>query len=123
MSERNELPAADHDDCAPLSDAEKNVPHGAEWRHQQAAMRHDPEAIRKLFMEHLNPRGARVVALEKPSEQERDRTACMMHFLASLDYPNKDTTVVRAPDPLIVGHSQHSIGRANHILGPSLSQW
>lgn len=25
----------------------------------------------KRFMEHLNPRGARIVALEKPSEQER----------------------------------------------------
>ncbi|MCB0956256.1 MAG: hypothetical protein KDB12_08890, partial [Ilumatobacter sp.] len=25
----------------------------------------------KRFMEHLNPRGARVVALEKPTEQER----------------------------------------------------
>jgi polyphosphate kinase 2 (PPK2 family) len=25
----------------------------------------------KRFMEHLNPRGARVVALEKPSERER----------------------------------------------------
>ena len=27
----------------------------------------------KLFMEHLNPRGARVVALEKPSERERSQ--------------------------------------------------
>ena len=26
----------------------------------------------KRFMEHLNPRGARVVALEKPTERERD---------------------------------------------------
>jgi polyphosphate kinase 2 (PPK2 family) len=107
-----------------------NVISGPEWRHKLAEMRHDPDAIRNLFltgeypystkmatgdyeekkkalqvellkvqrwvketgqkivvlcegrdaagkggtikrfMEHLNPRGARVVALEKPSEQE-----------------------------------------------------
>jgi polyphosphate kinase 2 (PPK2 family) len=69
--------------------------HGPELRHRQAEMRHNPEAIRELFLtgaypyqskmpradyeerkmalqvELLNPRGARVVALEKPSEQER----------------------------------------------------
>jgi polyphosphate kinase 2 len=59
----------------------------------------------------------------KSSDKKRGRIDCMMHFLASLDYPNKDTRVVRRPDPLIVGQSQHAISRSRHILGPSLSEW
>ena len=59
----------------------------------------------------------------KSSDKKRGRIDCMMHFLASLDYPNKDTNVVRRPDPLIVGQSQHAIGRSRHILGPSLNEW
>ena len=59
----------------------------------------------------------------KSSDKKRARIACMTHFLHSLDYPNKDTKVVRKPDPLIVGHSQHAIGRSRHILGPSLREW
>ncbi len=59
----------------------------------------------------------------KSSDKKRARIACMTHFLHSLDYPNKDLSVVKAPDPLIVGHSQHAIGRSKHILGPSLREW
>jgi polyphosphate kinase 2 (PPK2 family) len=59
----------------------------------------------------------------KSSDKKRGRIDCMMHFLASLDYPNKDTHVVRRPDPLIVGQSQHAISRSKHILGPSLNEW
>jgi hypothetical protein len=44
----------------------------------------------------------------------------MQHFLAALPYPDKNLSVVRGPDPLIVGASAHVIGRDTHILGKSL---
>ncbi len=56
----------------------------------------------------------------KSSDKKRARINCMLHFLHSLDYPNKDKHVVHAPDPLIVGGSNHVIGRDKHILGVSL---
>lgn len=56
----------------------------------------------------------------KSSDKKRARINCMQHFLSSLDYPDKDTHTVRAPDPLIVGISQHVIGNNDHILGRSL---
>jgi polyphosphate kinase 2 len=59
----------------------------------------------------------------KSSDKKRARLNCLMHFLSSLDYPNKNRRVVRKPDPLLVGHSQHAITRSNHILGPSLREW
>jgi polyphosphate kinase 2 len=59
----------------------------------------------------------------KSSDKKRARLACMQHFLHSLDYPEKDPHVVRQPDPLLVGHSQHVIGRSKHIFGPSLNEW
>lgn len=59
----------------------------------------------------------------KSSDKKRARLACMQHFLHSLPYPEKDERLVRKPDPLLVGHSQHVIGSSNHILGPSLNEW
>ena len=59
----------------------------------------------------------------KSSDKKRARINCMLHFLDSLPYPNKDRRIVRAPDPLIVGHSAHVIGKSKHILGPSLHEW
>jgi len=56
----------------------------------------------------------------KSSDKKRARINCMQHFLASLDYPDKNKHVARAPDPLIVGISQHVIGNSEHILGQSL---
>ena len=56
----------------------------------------------------------------KSSDKKRARINCMQHFLSSLDYPDKDRHVVRSPDPLIVGISQHVIGNSDHILGRSL---
>ncbi|MDJ0920083.1 MAG: polyphosphate kinase 2 [Henriciella sp.] len=56
----------------------------------------------------------------KSSDKKRARINCMQHFLNSLDYPDKNKQVVRAPDPLIVGISQHVIGNSDHILGRSL---
>ncbi len=59
----------------------------------------------------------------KSSDKKRARIACMSHFLHSLDYPNKNTHIVRKPDPLIVGQSQHVIGNSRHVFGPSLTEW
>jgi polyphosphate kinase len=57
----------------------------------------------------------------KSDDKRRARLNCMQHFLASLDYPNKDHSVARGPDPLIVGSSAHVIGRSEHIVGRSLT--
>ena len=56
----------------------------------------------------------------KSDDKKRARLNAMQHFLASLDYPNKDTSVVHGPDPLIVGSTAHVIGRDQHILGKSM---
>jgi len=56
----------------------------------------------------------------KSDDKKRARLNCMQHFLSTLDYPGKDTRVAHAPDPLIVGESQHVLHRSDHILGTSL---
>ena len=56
----------------------------------------------------------------KSDDKKRARLNCMQHFLASLPYPDKDLHIVRGPDPLIVGTSDHVIGRAQHILNKSV---
>ena len=39
----------------------------------------------------------------KSDDKRRARIECLRHFLSSLDYPDKDTTAIGVPDPLIVG--------------------
>jgi polyphosphate kinase len=56
----------------------------------------------------------------KSNDKKRARLNCMRHFLASLDYPDKDVELVGAPDPLIVGHAGHVVNRSEHILGTAL---
>ncbi len=56
----------------------------------------------------------------KSDDKRRARLNCMQHFLATLDYPARNSRVVRGPDPLIVGSSAHVIGRDEHILGKTL---
>ena len=56
----------------------------------------------------------------KSDDKKRARLNCMQHFLTSLPYPNKDYSVVRGPDPLIVGSGAHVIGTDQHILGKTL---
>ncbi len=57
----------------------------------------------------------------KSNDKKRARLNCMRHFLASLDYPDKDVELVGEPDPLIVGQAHHVIhGSANHIHAASL---
>jgi polyphosphate kinase 2 len=52
----------------------------------------------------------------KADDKKRARLNCMQHFLSELDYPNKDRAVVTGPDPLIVGTTEHVIGRDNRII-------
>ena len=56
----------------------------------------------------------------KSNDKKRARLNCMLHFLNSLDYPDKDLKIAQAPDPLIVGRAGHVIHRSDHILGTSL---
>ncbi len=56
----------------------------------------------------------------KSNDKKRARLNTMLHFLNSLDYPDKDPEVVHSADPLIVGNARHVIGRDDHILGKSL---
>lgn len=56
----------------------------------------------------------------KSDDKKRARLNCMLHFLNSLDYPNKDPKVVHKPDPLLVGHGETVIKHDQHILGKSL---
>ena len=56
----------------------------------------------------------------KSNDKKRARLNCMQHFLTSLSYPGKNASIVRGPDPLIVGSSAHVLGDSAHILGTSL---
>jgi len=56
----------------------------------------------------------------KSDDKKRARLNCMRHFLSTIDYEGKNHSVVRAPDPLIVGSSAHVIGRDEHILGKTM---
>ncbi len=56
----------------------------------------------------------------KSNDKKRARINCMMHFLSSLPYPEKDEKIVTAPDPLIVGSTSYVIGRDDSILGKSM---
>jgi len=56
----------------------------------------------------------------KSNDKKRARLNCMRHFLASLDYPDKDVDIVGEPDPLIVGQAHHVIHSSKHILGTAL---
>ncbi len=56
----------------------------------------------------------------KSNDKKRARLECMQHILASLPYPNKNTQLIKGPDPLIVGGTHHILGRSEHILGASL---
>ena len=53
----------------------------------------------------------------KSDDKKRARLNCMQHFLANLDYPNKDSRVVHGPDPLIVGTPSQVIEKDRHLWG------
>jgi polyphosphate kinase 2 len=52
----------------------------------------------------------------KSNDKKRARLNSMRHFLASVDYPGKDMSVVGVPDPLIVGRAAQVIANAGNIL-------
>ena len=56
----------------------------------------------------------------KSDDKKRARLNCMRHFLNSLDYPEKDTSIATAPDPRIVGYANHVLHRTDHILATAL---
>ena len=56
----------------------------------------------------------------KSNCKKRGRLNCMRHFLSTLDYPDKDSSIATPPDPLIVGGAGHVVHSADHILGTSL---
>ena len=56
----------------------------------------------------------------KSDDKKRARLNCMLHFLNSLDYPDKDLKLIKPADPLIVGNAGHVIHQSDHILGASL---
>ena len=53
----------------------------------------------------------------KSDDKKRARLNCMQHFLAQLDYPDKDEHVVHGPDPLIVGTPSQVIEKDRHLWG------
>jgi hypothetical protein len=52
----------------------------------------------------------------KSDDKKRARLNCLQHFLASLDYPNKDQSVVVGCDPLFVGSPAHIVHKADRLL-------
>jgi polyphosphate kinase 2 len=56
----------------------------------------------------------------KSNDKMRARLNCMQHFLSTMPYPHKDKSVVVGPDPLIVGSTEHVIGRDNALIGKSM---
>ncbi|TBW35111.1 polyphosphate kinase 2 [Siculibacillus lacustris] len=56
----------------------------------------------------------------KSNDKMRARLNCMQHFLINMPYPNKDRSLLVGPDPLIVGSTEHVIGRDTKVLGKAL---
>jgi polyphosphate kinase 2 (PPK2 family) len=56
----------------------------------------------------------------KSKDKKRARLECMKHVLSTLDYPDKDPEIARAPDPLIVGRARHMVlsgAELGHVMG------
>ncbi|MBW4707715.1 polyphosphate kinase 2 [Roseobacter sp. YSTF-M11] len=56
----------------------------------------------------------------RSNDKKRARLNCMRHFLSCLDYPDKDESVARQPDPKIVHQAETVVHAADHILATSL---
>jgi polyphosphate kinase len=56
----------------------------------------------------------------RSNDKKRARLNCMRHFLSSLDYPDKDKSVVKEPDPKIVLQADSVVHGSEHILASSL---
>jgi len=53
----------------------------------------------------------------KSNDKKRARLNCMRHFLSTIDYPDKDLSVVQQPDPLIVGRAANVLGVTGSHMG------
>ena len=51
----------------------------------------------------------------KSDDKKRARLNTMRHFLSTLDYPDKDQTVIQPVDPLIVGRVSQVLDKNGHI--------
>jgi polyphosphate kinase 2 len=56
----------------------------------------------------------------KSDDKKRARLNCMLHFLDSVPYANRDHRIARRPDHRIVGMAKHVIQKDAHILGKTL---
>jgi polyphosphate kinase 2 len=56
----------------------------------------------------------------RSNDKKRARLNCMRHFLAQLDYPDKDPEIATAPDPLIVHQAEAVLKNSSHVLGASM---
>ena len=54
----------------------------------------------------------------KSNDKKRARLNAMRYVLSSLPYPNKNTDIELAPDPLIVGNARDVHERDEHVLIP-----
>ena len=54
------------------------------------------------------------------NDKKRARLNCMKHFLSQMDYPDKDFTVAKLPDPKIVHQAEAVVHQSDHILSASL---
>jgi polyphosphate kinase 2 len=55
----------------------------------------------------------------KADDKKRARLNCMQHFLSMMPYPNRDRSIAAPPDKLIVGTTDHVIGRDGRIIDKS----
>jgi len=51
----------------------------------------------------------------KSDDKKRARLNCMQHFLAHLDYPDRNEDVVSGPDPLVVGSPAQVLREDIHL--------
>ncbi len=56
----------------------------------------------------------------RSNDKKRARLTCMRHFLAQLDYPDKNLVVATPPDPLIFHQAEAVLNNSDHILASSL---
>ena len=52
----------------------------------------------------------------KSNDKKRARLNAMRHFLSTLDYPDKDESIILPVDPLIVGRASQVLQKTEHIL-------
>jgi len=76
------------------------------------------EAKNAMFF-HTNTADAPWMVI-KSDDKKRARINCIRHYLNHLDYPNKDTDVARAPDPLILGPVSSHLD--NSTIGTTVSE-